>query len=66
MLYEEDIYKWLQKSVSLKTEKGLRNSLKRLMTQMEADKLELDNDVSAVSSYQKSELGFLLNTYKGI
>jgi len=61
MIYDEDMFKWIDHTLSLKTELGIRNSLKKLRQKIIDDKAKRAIVTEQVMTYQRSSLELLRN-----
>jgi hypothetical protein len=61
MIYDEDMFKWIDHTLSLKTELGVRNSLKKLRQKIIDDKAKRAIVTEQVMNYQRSGLELLRN-----
>jgi len=66
MYCDDEVFKWLEHALSLKTERGLRNSIARLRDAIIDEEIELHNQVKPVMTYQQAELKWLNNTMAAV
>ena len=63
---DDEVFKWLEHALSLKTERGLRNSIDRLINSIIDEEITRRNRAKLVITYQQTELAWLLSTMRGI
>ena len=61
VLFDEDILKHLNHSLTLKTERGLRNSIHILIDKINQSNQYSELNIQHIQTYQRSELEFLRN-----
>lgn len=59
----DDVFKWLEHALSLKTERGLRNSISRLRDAIIDTEIEWRNQDKAVMTHQKANLAFTMHLW---
>ena len=59
---DDEVFKWLEHALTLKTERGIRSSIARLRDAIIDYEIECKKYENYAKTYQKATLEFLMNT----